>query len=129
MSVAGRNYQVATKPGLLNHGRDDAAMRLLAERVVVKAGSTVVQFNCGSGLFGAVAMLGHGVETAILTDRSTVAVEAARRTLSINGISQGSVFAGHGSTPLDPGLRADVVAIRIPTEKRSEERRVGKECA
>ena len=117
VSVGGRNHQVATKPGLLNHGRDDAAMRLLAERVVVKPGSTVIQLNCGSGLFGAVAVAGHGAAQVVLTDRSVVAVEAARRTLSMNDITQSSVFAGHGSTPLDPSVRADVVAIRIPTEK------------
>jgi len=34
-----------------------------------------------------------------------------------NDIDNAMVLAGHGSMPLDPALRADVVAIRIPTEK------------
>lgn len=117
LTVAGRSYQLASKPGLIGHGRDDAAGRLLAERVVVPVGATVVQMQCGSGLFGAVAALAHGAGSVILTDRSAVAVEAARRTMAANSIANAVVFAGHGSAPLDPALRADVVAIRIPTEK------------
>ncbi len=116
-TVAGRTYQIASKPGLIGHGRDDAAARLLAERVVVQPGATVVQMQCGSGLFSAVAALGKGAARVILTDRSAVAVDAARRTLAANAIQNAEVFAGHGSAPLDPTLRADLVAIRIPTEK------------
>ena len=117
MSVAGTAYAVATKPGLVSHGRDDAAAMLLAERVVVATGSTVVQLQCGSGLFGAVAALRHGAAQVVLTDRSLVAVQAAKRTLAANGVTIGAVFHGHGSAPLDAAMRADVVAIRIPTEK------------
>jgi len=115
--VAGRLYQTASKPGLIGQGRHDAAARLLAERVVVPPGATVIQMQCGSGLFGAVAALGRGASRVILTDRSAVGVEAARRTVAANAIRNAEVVAGHGSAPLDPTLRADVVAIRIPTEK------------
>ncbi len=117
VTVAGRRYAVATKPGLIGHGRDDVAATLLAERVAVQADSTVVQMNCGSGLFGAVAALGGQAGQVFLTDRSIVGVEAARRTMAASGVSNGTVLLGPGSAPLDPTLRADVVAIRIPTEK------------
>lgn len=117
LTVAGRTYPVASKPGLIGHGRDDVSARLLAERVVVPPNATVVQMHCGSGLFSTVASLGRGAANVILTDRSAVSVEAARRTIAANGIQNAQVFAGHGSAPLDPDLRADVVAIRIPTEK------------
>lgn len=119
VTLAGRSYSVATKPGLLGHGRDDVASRLLAACVPVDAGSTVVQMQCGSGLFGAVAAGSHGAGHAWLTDRSVVGVEAARRTLSLNAITNATVVAGHGSAALDPALRADTVAIRIPTEKQA----------
>ena len=118
VSVAGREYQVATKPGLMSHGRDDSANLLLAERVVVRSGATVVQLNCGSGLFATVAA-SKGAARVLLSDRSTVAVESARRTLASNAVANGVVELGHGSAPFDPGLRADVVAIRIPTEKQA----------
>lgn len=117
VTVSGSPYAVATKPGLAAHGRDDVAALLLAERVMVPAGATVVQLHCGSGLFGAVAARGRAAGHVYLTDRSVVAVEAARRTMVENGIDAVTVLAGHGSAPLDPSLRADVVAIRIPTEK------------
>lgn len=117
VTISGAAYAVATKPGLPAHGRDDAAMLLLAERVMVPPGAIVVQMQCGSGLFGAVAAQARGAAHVYLTDRSVVAVEAARRTMEHNAISNATVRAGHGSAPLDPALRADVVAIRIPTEK------------
>jgi 16S rRNA (guanine1207-N2)-methyltransferase len=117
VSVAGRNYVVATKAGLISHGRDDAAGLLLAERVVVEPGATVVQMHCGSGLFGAVASVGRAASRVVLTDRSAVAVEAATRTLAANGAVNATVLLGHGSAPLPADLVADVVAIRIPTEK------------
>lgn len=117
VTVAGHRYAVATKPGLLGHGTDDTAATLLADRVVIEPGATVVQMQCGSGLFGAAAALGGRAGQVFLTDRSIVGVEAARRTLAQCGVTNGTVLLGHGSAPLDPSLRADVVAIRIPTEK------------
>ena len=117
VTVAGHRYAVATKPGLLGHGRDDVAAMLLAERVVIEPGSTVVQMQSGSGLFGAVASISRKAGQVFLTDRSIVGVEASRRTLAECGVTNGTVLLGHGSAPLDPSVRADVVAIRIPTEK------------
>lgn len=117
VTIDGRPIALATKPGLLSHGRDDAAAVLLAERVAVPRGATVVQLHCGSGLFPAVASVSRGASQVVLTDRSLIAVEAARRTLDANGVTNGAVYHGHGSAPLDPSLQADVVAIRIPTEK------------
>ncbi|MES3032569.1 MAG: methyltransferase [Gemmatimonadota bacterium] len=116
-TVAGRSYQLATKPGLMGQGRDDAASQLLAERVMVQPGSTVVCFQCGTGFFGAVAALGGHAGHVHLSDRNAVALEAARRTMAANGIGNATVHAGHGSAPFDSALRADLVAIRIPTEK------------
>jgi 16S rRNA (guanine1207-N2)-methyltransferase len=117
LALAGRRVMLATKPGLLGHGRDDVAAKLLAERVTVNPGDVVVQMQCGSGLFGAVASLAHGAARVLLTDRSVVSVEAARRTMADNGITNAEVFLGQGSATLPPDVVADVVAIRIPTEK------------
>jgi len=116
VTVGGAHYTVATKPGLASQGRDDATV-LLAERMVIPLGATVVSFQCGSGLLGAVAAKGRGAAHVYLSDRSAVAVEATRRTLIANGILNASVGSGHGSAPFDDTVRADVVTIRIPTEK------------
>jgi len=99
------------------HGGDDPASRLLAERVVVAPGSTVVQLQCGAGLFGAVAARGGRAAQVWLSDRNALSVEAATRTLTLHGLTTATVVPGHGTAPFDPALRADVVAIRIPTEK------------
>ena len=114
--VGGAAYTVATKPGLAAQGRDEAAM-LLAERVMIPRGATVVSFQSGSGLFGAVAASGRAAAHVYLSDRSAVATEASRRTMEANGICNATVASGHGSAPFGDALRADVVAIRIPTEK------------
>ena len=115
--VAGRQYSLASKPGLIGHGQADVAAALLAERVAVPPTSTVVHMQCGNGFFGAVAAGSRGAGMVYLTDRSALAVEAAARTLRDSGIGNAKVLAGHGAAPLDPTLRADVVAFRIPTEK------------
>ncbi len=112
----GAAYAVATKPGLTGQGRDEA-IQLLAGRVVVSPGSTVVNFQSGSGLFAAAAALGRSAAHVYCSDRSIAAAEATRRTLEANGVSNATVACGHGSAPFGSGLRADVVAIRIPTEK------------
>ena len=115
--VAGRSYQVATKPGTFAHGRLDPAAQLLASQVEVAAGDCVVHLNCGNGLTGAVAALAASNTRVYLTDRNIVSVEAARRTLIANAIATSEVFLGHGSAVLPSGLRADSVVIRIPPER------------
>lgn len=107
---------IATKPGLIAHGRDDVASRLLAARVVIPVNATVVSLQCGTGLVGADAAR-RGAAHVYCTDRSIVAVEATRRTLELNAITNASVHAGHGAIPLPEGIAADIVAFRIPTEK------------
>ena len=116
VAVAGRTYQVATKPGAFANGRLDPATTLLAEHLEVKQGDTVVQMNCGGGLVGAVA-LQEGAARVLLSDRNIVSVEAATRTLAANGVSNGEVFLGHGAHALPAGTRAASVAIRVPQER------------
>ena len=117
VAVAGRTYQVATKPGAFANGRIDPATTLLAEHVEVKQGDTMVQLNCGGGLVGAVAALAGGAGRVLLTDRNIVSVEAATRTLAANRVSNGEVFLGHGANALPAGTNAGAVAIRVPQER------------
>jgi 16S rRNA (guanine1207-N2)-methyltransferase len=116
VTVAGADYTVATKPGLTGQGRDEATA-LLAERMVIQPGATVVSFQSGNGLLGAVAAVRYGAAHVYLSDRNAVAVEATRRTMEANGIRNATIGSGHGSAPFDDSVRADVVTIRIPTEK------------
>lgn len=117
VTVGRESFDVATKPGLIGHGTDDPAARMLAEAVRVPVGATVAQLNCGSGLFGTVAVRRHGAAEAWLTDRHVVGVEAAQRTAALNGATTVHVAGGHGALAMPEGLQVDVVAIRVPTEK------------
>ncbi|MEX1184712.1 MAG: methyltransferase [Gemmatimonadota bacterium] len=116
MRIDGHDYTVVTRAGVFAHDVEDPAAILLARHVAITAGDVVVHLHCRNGLFGAAAAAA-GAARVLLTDRSIVAVEAARRTLAANGVQGVDVLPGQGSHPLPPGLAADVVAIRIPREK------------
>lgn len=115
--VGGRTYEVATKAGTLAHGRLDPAALLLAAHVEVAPGHSVLHLNCGNGLTGAVAALAAPDARVYMTDRNVVSVEAARRTLVANAVTNGTVSLCHGTHLLPPDLRMDSVAIRIPQER------------
>ena len=113
--VAGRELTLATKPGVFAHGAVDPGATLLAERTRIEPGEVVVQLHCGNGLFGAVAA--SVARQVVLADRHVLSVEAARRTLDANGVTNAEVLLAHGVHAARPTLVADVVAVRIPHEK------------
>jgi len=115
--IAGVRYRYATKLGAFAHGAVDPAQLLLAQYARVSAGDVVVQLNCGSGLYGAVAATTGHASRVLLTDRNVVSFGAAVRTLEANDVNAASVYLGHGTRTVPSGTRADVVAIRIPHEK------------
>lgn len=115
VKIGVREYQVATKPGVLSHGLLDPAAVLLAEHVVVERGDTVVHLNCGNGLVGVVASIAGGAGRIVLADRNVLSVAAAERTLAANGVANAQVMLAHGVVGL--AGEADSVAIRIPQER------------
>ena len=123
IDVGGRTFEVATKPGLFAHGSTDPAALLIAQNIRVGQGEHFVDLNCGNGLCGAVAAhRGAGIVTFV--DRHIVSAEAAARTAEHNGIDRHRVFHSHGlsdrSIPLDKPSSVDVVAIRLPHDRRSQ---------
>lgn len=117
ISVAGVRYRFATKPGAFAHGAVDPAQLLLAQYARVSPGDVVVQLNCGSGVFGAVAATTGQASRVLLTDRNIVSYGAAQRTIEANGAAAASAWLGQGAQALPDDVVADVVAIRIPHEK------------
>lgn len=115
VTIAGTRYALESKPGVFADGAIDPAALLLAERVTIAPGNVVVHLNCGNGLFGSVAA--RVADRVLLTDRNILAVQATRRTLDANSVTNVDVLLGHGATALPADVRADVVAIRIPQEK------------
>lgn len=112
LTVGGRTYMVATKPGVTGHGRDDTSTLMLANAVVPCAGQIVVSMPCGNGAVGAVAA-GNGASRVYMLDRNIVAVHAANETLAANDIKGVVARVGQGATKFPAGLEADLVAIRV----------------
>ena len=100
MSVAGEPVRWAGKPGLVSWDTLDPATRLLAEEMPVEAGQRVLDLRCGAGICGVLAAQRGALVT--LCDDNLVAVEAARRTLALNGLA-GQVNHGHGALEPNPG--------------------------
>jgi 16S rRNA (guanine1207-N2)-methyltransferase len=119
VKVAGASVPVASKPGVFAHGRVDPAALLLAEQVKVTPGDVVVNMGCGNGMFGAVAATAGRAARVLLTDRNVLSVEAATRTLAANGVRNAEVVLSQGTAALPAEVEADIVAIRIPTERLS----------
>jgi 16S rRNA (guanine1207-N2)-methyltransferase len=102
-----RAIMIATKPGL---PATLIAEQLLAESISVRPGERVLDLRCGTGLVGA-ALLWRGADVALFDDH-VVAVEAAQRTLALNGLTA-DVIAG------EPASRApletyDAAIINAP---------------
>ena len=91
-ALAGEAIRWAGKPGLEAWNAISPATWLLAEGLSVEPGQRVLDLRCGVGVCGVLAAR-RGTDVT-LCDDSFVAVQAARRTLELNGV-QGQVI--HGS--------------------------------
>src|SRR5512136_2485660 len=97
-AVSGQSIRWAGKPGLEAWDTLGPSTRLLAEEMSsVKPGQRVLDLRCGAGVCGVLAAR-RGADVT-LCDDSLVAVEAARRTLALNGVN-GQLIHGHDVTGL-----------------------------
>ena len=90
-TLAGETIRWAGKPGLEAWSEISPATRLLAEELSAEPGQRVLDLRCGVGVCGVLAAR-RGADVT-LCDDSIVAVQAARRTLDLNGV-QGQVIHG-----------------------------------
>ncbi len=118
--VSGRAVAVATKPGLIGHGRQDAGALLLAEHAMVSPGDVVAYLNCGNALFGVVAATTGQASQVLLTDRNVISAEAARRTLAMHDAINATVLLQQGVGEAFVDGTADVVCIRLPHERLAQ---------
>lgn len=112
LSVGGRRFAAATKPGVPGYGGLDPSVGLLLDHLSVSPGERVWDLHCGSGAAGTRAALAAPGVRVGMADRNLLAVQAARRTLAANGVEDAEVAFGHGAAGLDGP--ADVVLVRIP---------------
>lgn len=117
LSIAGARVLVATKPGVFAHGTVDPASMMLAEQVASLGRSTSVHLNCGNGMVPAAAAVAGGASVLWCSDRSLPSVQATERTMAANGIAGSHVVHAHGTHAFPLALNADVVTIRVSTDK------------
>lgn len=107
IALPDREIAIATKPGLPD---TLIAEQLLAESISIQPGERVLDLRCGTGLVGA-ALLWRGADVALFDDH-VVAVEAAQRTLALNGLAA-DVIAGEPASRASPGTY-DAAIINAP---------------
>lgn len=98
--IRGKEWRFAAKPGVFSWQELDAGTRALIETMQVREGERALDLGCGCGIIGAVAA--QTAAEVYLVDSDIVAVEAARRTLALNGISpsRAHVLAADGAEGL-----------------------------
>jgi 16S rRNA (guanine1207-N2)-methyltransferase len=84
-SLAGEAVRWAGKPGLESWNEVRPSTRLIAEALSVEPSQRVLDLHCGVGVCGVLAAR-RGADVT-LCDDSIVAVQAAQRTLDLNGAS------------------------------------------
>jgi 16S rRNA (guanine1207-N2)-methyltransferase len=112
LELDGVEYHLVSKPGIAVWDHVDPAMQLLSEALNPASTDTVLIWGCGHGLLGLVAAERVPRGHVLLVDDSCVAVEAARRTLALNRITNAEVRLSAEAAIGDPAF--DLVALVLP---------------
>jgi 16S rRNA (guanine1207-N2)-methyltransferase len=111
-----QTFRVVTKPGVFAWDRLDVATRLLIETLEVEPSDTILDLGCGNGIVG-LAAVGMAPQGQVhLADSNLVAVEAAQRTLALNGVTNAEVCLSDCASALRD-VAFDVVATHLPRGK------------
>lgn len=114
--AAERPLTICTQAGVFSAAKLDQGTAILLDQMAIEPGDRVLDLGCGSGILGAVAAAQSGSGHAVLVDADVNAVEAARRTLSANELTNAEVVLSDGITQLklDEGSLFDVVVANPP---------------
>jgi 16S rRNA (guanine1207-N2)-methyltransferase len=87
VEFAGQRIEVTSLPGVFAHGRLDKGSRLLLDSLEkLRPEGKILDFACGSGVIGCSLLAGGAGAHLTLLDVSALALEASRRSLSLNGL-------------------------------------------
>jgi 16S rRNA (guanine1207-N2)-methyltransferase len=111
-TVRRQTIRFATRPGVFSHGELDAGTRALIETMAIRSGDTVLDLGCGCGIVGAVAA--QTAQRVVLVDSSAVALEAARATCELNGVTSRVQVLVSDCASAVRDMRFDVVATNPP---------------
>ena len=98
--------------GTGEHETTSMCVELMQE--YLRAGDTVIDVGCGSGILG-IAALKLGAGKAYLTDIDTIAVESALHNCALNGVSGRAVVA-HSNLLEDAEICGDLMLANITAE-------------
>lgn len=113
-------YRLVSKPGIAAWDRVDPAARLLAQALDPAPTDAVLVLGCGHGLLGLVAAERAPEGRVLLVDDSCVAVEAARRTLALNKVTNAEVRLSEETAISDSAF--DLAALVLPKGREATHR-------
>jgi len=111
-----RTFHVVTKPGIFGWNRLDPGTRLLIETIEVDPTDNVLDLGCGHGIVGLAAAGMASQGRAYLVDNNVAAVKAARRTLTLNSVTNAEVHLSDVASAVRD-VAFDVVATHLPRGK------------
>lgn len=95
VSVNDQSFEVASVPGVFNHGKLDDGTRLLLEQIAVPYKGKVLDFGCGAGIIATYLGLKTPELRLNCLDVSALAVYATEQTLKRNNL-EGNVILSDG---------------------------------
>lgn len=111
--LRGGDYEFLTASGVFSCKKIDRGTALLAEKMIIKDGSKVLDLGCGYGVLGIVAArIGRDVKV-ILTEINRRAANLAEKNLERNAVSNAEVRRGSFYEPV-PGEVFDVILCNLP---------------
>lgn len=119
VDVDGVPTQVVGKPGVFAWDRLDRGTQALIGAMEIGPTEEVLDLGCGTGLVGVAAARRAHLGRVILIDIDLRAVEAARRTLEANGVTNAVVALSDCGLDL-PGGQLDVVVTNPPFHRDRE---------
>lgn len=121
--IGGETVRWAGKPGLEIWSHIDPGVALIAQVMEIGPADHVLDLNCGVGWLGVLAARRTQGRIVMASDHG-LAVEAARRTMAMNGFEgRAAIVHGDGLSLLEPeGF--DVVFLNIPKGKEVAQRLV-----
>jgi len=111
--VRGQTVRFVSRPGVFAGLDLDQGTRVLIEALQLRPTDVVLDLGCGSGVIGLVAARLCPQGHVTLVDSSCTAVEAARRTLALNGITNAEVLLSDCASAVFD-RKFDVVATNPP---------------
>ena len=91
-TVGDKDLSICSYPGVFSHEKLDDGTRMLLETITEIPNGRVLDFGCGCGIIGAWAHSCNKDARIEMIDSNSLAIEAARETAKINGMSADCVY-------------------------------------